>query len=201
MVARDVEQLEVELVGLDLGRLVGDEAELAEDARDLALRLDERMKRAARECAAGQRDVGLLARQAHVERDLVEPRRGARAMAASSSSRIGLASAPTLGRSSPGSWPMPPSSLRSSPFLPRYALSTPSSSAGRPPFGQPLTRDRGDRRAGRRRTPGPRRVCRYLALATSAMLANVAASRTAMSARTLRSRATPACLSPLISLL
>ena len=49
VVLGNVEQLEVELVGLDLGRLVDHEAELAEDARDLALRLDQRVQRAARQ--------------------------------------------------------------------------------------------------------------------------------------------------------
>ena len=53
VVGRDVEQLEVQLVGLDLGRFVGDEAELAQDARDLALRLDERVQ-ASRAAAAGR---------------------------------------------------------------------------------------------------------------------------------------------------
>ena len=41
---------------------------------------------------------------------------------------------------------------------------------------------------------------RYLDRATSAMLANVAASRTAMSARILRSSSTPADFNPLMSL-
>ena len=48
VVGRDVERLEVELVGLDLRALVDHEAELAEDARDLALRLAEGVQRAAR---------------------------------------------------------------------------------------------------------------------------------------------------------
>jgi hypothetical protein len=73
MVRRNVQQLEVQLVGLDLDRLVGDEAELSEDPNDLALRLDQRMKGAPRQGSAGQRDIGLLAGEPHLERDLVQP--------------------------------------------------------------------------------------------------------------------------------
>ena len=45
VVGRDVEGLEVERVGLDLGALEDDEAELAEDARDLAFGLADGMQR------------------------------------------------------------------------------------------------------------------------------------------------------------
>ena len=63
---------------------------------------------------------------------------------------------------------------------------------------RPRARGRAGRRAGRGRTPGPRRRRgrRYWALATSAMLANVAASRTAMSARILRSSVDAGVLEP-----
>ena len=57
-----------------------------------------------------------------------------------------------------------------------------------------LGAERGEVHDGRRRR-------RYWALATSAMRANVAASRTQMSARTLRSSATPAAFRPLMSVL
>ena len=53
MVVGDVERLEVELVGLDLGALDDDEPELAEDARDLALGLADRVE--ARRASAGGR--------------------------------------------------------------------------------------------------------------------------------------------------
>ncbi len=74
MIPGDVEQLEVQLVGLDLGRLVNDEAELAEDARDLALRLDQRMQRTGGKRPSRERDVASLAREPNVQRDLGESR-------------------------------------------------------------------------------------------------------------------------------
>jgi hypothetical protein len=61
VVERDVERLEIELVSLDLRRVVSDKAELTENARDLAAGLDQRVERAARQRASGQRDINLLA--------------------------------------------------------------------------------------------------------------------------------------------
>src|SRR5918997_2700021 len=72
VIGRNVEQLEIELVGLHLGRLVRHEAELAEYALDLALRLDQRMQRPARQSPSGERDVGSLAREPDVEGDLLQ---------------------------------------------------------------------------------------------------------------------------------
>ena len=67
MVRRDVQVLEVVLVGLDLGRLVGHEAELAEDPRDLGHRLDARVERAAPDRPPGHGDVDRLGAEARVE--------------------------------------------------------------------------------------------------------------------------------------
>ena len=53
MVLGDVQRLEVQLVGLDLGSLEDDEPELAEDARDLLLGLAQ-MDAATRATAAGR---------------------------------------------------------------------------------------------------------------------------------------------------
>ena len=202
MVGGDVEGLEVELVGLDLGALDDDEAELAEDARDLALRLADAVERAAPAGAAGQRDVLALGGEAPLEGDRSErvaalgercldrladgvgeradPRpvlRRERADAAQQRAQLALAAEDSRldrverGRDRPPRWPRA--------RAPRSASSWARNDA--------------------RSTTGWR-ARRYWAFATSAMRANVAASRTAMSARTLRSRATPAALRPLMSL-
>ncbi len=72
MVGWDVERVEVERVSLDLRAVEHDEAELAEDAGDLARRLGERMQRTAPERAAGQRHVLGFRGQAGLERLCLE---------------------------------------------------------------------------------------------------------------------------------
>ena len=201
VVGRDVEQLEVQLVGLDLGRLEVDEAELAQDARDLALRLDQRVQRAARQRPAGQRDVGSLARQANLDGDLVE------APAARGDGRLELL-ADWVGHGA-DLWPV--LAGQSADAAEQLAQLTVAAQVRR----LDAHRARRGRQRARPREGATAQVvellgegrqvhggwCRYLARATSAMLAKVAASRTAMSARTLRSRTTPAFLSPLMSAL
>ena len=97
---------------------------------------------------------------------------------------------------------MPASSVRSSPLRPRMPDSTASSPSGEAAAAMAamardlevveLDLERGDVHDGL----GARR---YWDLATSAMRAKVAASRTQMSARILRSSATPADFRPLMS--
>ena len=74
MVGRDVEGLEVELVALDLRALHDDEAELAEDARDLALGLAQGVERAAPARPPGQADVLSLGDEPPLERLGLEAR-------------------------------------------------------------------------------------------------------------------------------
>src|SRR4029453_14248237 len=69
-----VQQLKVQLVRLDLRRFVNDEAELAEYARDLPLGLHQWMERTPRKWPAGERDIAALARQPHLESDVIQPR-------------------------------------------------------------------------------------------------------------------------------
>src|SRR5204862_495408 len=57
MIARDVERLEVVIVGLDLGPLGHREAEAGEDRDDLVVNARQRMERSLRRPAAGKREV------------------------------------------------------------------------------------------------------------------------------------------------
>ena len=89
-------------VVLDLGALVDDEPELAEDLGDLAHRLDARVERAAADRPAGRRDVDAPRRRGGrrgPSRAASVPRS---ARAASMAVRTALATAPTRGRSSAG---------------------------------------------------------------------------------------------------
>ena len=201
VVRGDVEQLEVELVGLDLRALEDDEAELAEDARDLALGLEEGMQRAARQRPAGQRDVAPLARPGapRARLDRARSRRVGDAPPRAAS-RMGLASAPTCGRSSAGQLRRcRPAARAARPCGRGMRVSTSSSSCGIVGCGDGRERataqvvelgwkDARSTSADGAPLPGP--------CATSAMRANVAASRTAMSARTLRSRIDAGRLEP-----
>src|SRR5947207_517936 len=72
MVLRDVQLLEVELVGLDLGALVDHEAELPEDTRDLLLGLAQRMERAAPDRATRERWIQALGREPDLQLDIAE---------------------------------------------------------------------------------------------------------------------------------
>ena len=76
VVGRDVEHLEVGDVGLDLGALVGHEAELPEDRADPADRLDDRMERAARDLPGGRGHVDGLLRQPGRQRGAARARAG-----------------------------------------------------------------------------------------------------------------------------
>src|SRR5205807_1916505 len=62
MVARDVQRLEVEVVGLDLGPLADREAEAGEDRDDLVVDAREGMERAAGRAPPRQREIEPLAR-------------------------------------------------------------------------------------------------------------------------------------------
>ena len=73
MVGRDVEHLEVRDVGLDLGSLVGHEAELAEDLGDPRDGLDDRMEGPARDDPGRRGDVDRLRGQARLERRRAGP--------------------------------------------------------------------------------------------------------------------------------
>ncbi len=129
-------------------------------------------------------------------------RRAARAV--SIASRTGLASAPTRGRSSAARAPMPARISRSSPLRPRMPDSTASSATGE--AAAEMAADdracRSSRRAWKEATSttATGSAGRYWDLATSAMRVKVAASRTQMSARILRSISTPADLRPLTRL-
>ena len=141
-------------------------------------------------------DVAGLRAEA-VQRDLSEPR-ATRGDLGFELLTDGIGERADLGRSSPGSWPMPAEAL--SARLCGQGRALDFVELGR------IVRLRDSRKrataklfAGRR-TPGPRLSAPLPGPATSAMLANVAASRTAMSARILRSSSTPADFNPLISL-
>ena len=124
-------------------------------------------------------------------------------MAASISSRMGLASAPTRGRSSVGSAPMPLNSARSSPLRPRKSASTAVRRSGVSDAAMAASARRRSESScawNEARSMAGGLARRYWARATSAMRENVAASRTQMSARTLRSMITPASLRPWMSL-
>ena len=131
VVLRDVERLEVELVGLDLGALHDHEPELAEDARDLALGLADGVEPPGQDAPARQRDVGALGGEPLLEREPIQSLASRSARPPRSPRGPGLASAPTRGRSSAGSAPMPPMRARSSPLRPRMRVSTSASAAGR----------------------------------------------------------------------
>src|SRR3989442_6771544 len=62
MVARDVQRLEVEVVGLDLGPLDDREAEAGEDRDDLVVDAREGVERAAGRAPPRQREIDPLAR-------------------------------------------------------------------------------------------------------------------------------------------
>src|SRR5437899_7706108 len=62
MVARDVQRLEVEVVGLDLGPLDDREAEAGEDRDDLVVDAREGVERAAGRAPPRQREIEPLAR-------------------------------------------------------------------------------------------------------------------------------------------
>ena len=201
MVGRDVEGLEVELVALHLRALHDDEAELAEDARDLAFRLRQGVQRAPPGRAAGHRDVLGLDPQA-----LLQGRRLEAQAALGEGSFHGLADrvgqgadpGPVLRRERPdASQQRPQLSLAAEDAgfdrvqALRRSRSRDGGHGARPEVVE-LDLERGDVHDGLR-------ARRYWVLATSAMRAKVAASRTQISARILRSNATPADLRPLMS--
>jgi hypothetical protein len=128
MIRGDVEHLEVGQVVLDLGPFVDDEAELAEDLRDRLDRLGNGMQRAPGDRPARQGHVDLSRPRARCACDRrSEPRSASAPLTASPTS---LATAPTRGRSSAGSAPMPRRTAVRSPFLPRYWICSASSAAG-----------------------------------------------------------------------
>ena len=201
MVGRDVEGLEVELVALHLRALHDDEPELPEDARDLTLGLRQGVQRAAPAWAAGQRDVVALGAQARLE--------GGRLQAGATLGEGGLDGLTDgVGEGADARSVLRGQGADAGQQRPQLALA---------PEDGGLDRVERVRRGGRRDGGhGPdlelvelglergdvhdgREARRYWDLATSAMRANVAASRTQMSARTLRSSATPADFRPLMS--
>ena len=200
VVGGNVERLEVELVGLDLGRLVGHEAELAEDARDLALRLDERMERAARAACGPGSVTSLRSRAKRTSRAISSSRarRSAICRLELLAHRVGQAHRPWADPARvAGRWRRTACAARR--CVPGRNSRRRRARPGRRPW-LPLPSARHASSASwAEKDSRSTAVRRYLARATSAMLANVAASRTAMSARILRSSATPAVLRPLIS--
>ena len=205
VILRDVQQLEVELVGLDLGRLVDHEAELAEDRARSRARL--RDADAASRAASGR--PGRVTSTVSVARRTSSAIRPERLPALArwpprAPRGSGWRAAPTLGRSSAGQRADAPRQRCAA--RPCGRGSRPRRVAG--VAGSAACGDRRERSArsavelrgerSSRSTVG--RVSRYGPCATSAMRANVAASRTAMSARILRSMATPARFSPLMNL-
>ena len=155
----------------------------------------ERMDGAERGAAAGQRQVEAVARARAAGARRLERRRPRRDRAAPRASRLAsLASWPTRGRSSAGSAPSARSSAVSSPERPSTRTRTCSrSDVDRAPAISARARSTDGLDPRVRRPPGYALACGPGRLAS---LAKAAGSRTASSARILRSSAMPAFFSP-----